>query len=333
MSEGTIAVHAARVAFDELARRGLDAGATLRRAGLSHEALASVDHRLPAGRVLQLWELAAEVAADGWFGVHAAETAAVGSYDLIEYIFSTTATVGDGLARLERYSRLIFDRSIWELDVEPRHARLARHVPRPSRQFDEFTLTFVVTRSWQSAGTRWTPERAELQHEHPDDDGELARFLGCPVRFGADATRLRLAPEVLKLPHVHADSQLLAILLRNADALLDAVPTRGDLVARVASAIMRQMARTLPSLASTAAEVRLPARTLQRRLAERGLSHSSILDDVRRDLAFKYLGDFRLGTSEIAYLLHFAEPAALVRAFRRWTGESPTQYRRRLVAG
>ena len=230
-----------------------------------------------------------------------------------------------------QYSRLIFDRAIWELEVEPRHARLARHVARPSRQYDEFTLTLVVTRSRQASGTRWTPERAELQHDRPDDDGELARFFGCRVSFGADATRLRFAPALLKLLQIHADSRLLAILFRHADALLEAVPSRGDLVARVASAITRQIARTLPSLASTAAEVRLPARTLQRRLAERGLSHSSIVDEVRRDLAFKYLGDFRLGTSEIAYLLHFAEPAALNRAFKRWTGESPTQYRRRLV--
>ena len=317
--------------MDALARRSIDAAELLRLTGLTPEALASIDHRLPAERVMRLWELAADATGDPSFGVHAAEALPGGGYDVIDYILSTAATVGDALSRFVRYTRLVFDHSTWELEIEPRHVRLARHVIKPWRQYDEFTFTLVLSRLRMATGTLWAPERVELQHARHHDDGELARVFACPVSFGAHASAMYFAPELLSVAHLHADSRLLDILVRHADALLNAVSHGGDLMARVSATIAREMRRTLPTLASTAREVRLPARTLQRRLAEHGISHSSLVDGVRRDLAFKYLGDFRLGTSEIAYLLHFGDPAALHRAFKRWTGESPTQYRRRLV--
>jgi AraC-like DNA-binding protein len=76
--------------------------------------------------------------------------------------------------------------------------------------------------------------------------------------------------------------------------------------------------------------VRIPERTLQRHLAEEGVSHSALVDDVRRALAVKYLGSANVSVTEIAYVLHFADPTVFSRAFKRWTGESPAAYRKRL---
>jgi AraC-like DNA-binding protein len=108
------------------------------------------------------------------------------------------------------------------------------------------------------------------------------------------------------------------------------MPAQGPLLARVSSAITRRMANELPTLATTAADVRVPERTLQRRLAEEGVSHSALVDDVRRALAVKYLGSANVSVTEIAYMLHFADPTVFSRAFKRWTGESPAAYRKRL---
>ncbi|TFZ55089.1 AraC family transcriptional regulator, partial [Methylorubrum sp. Q1] len=68
-------------------------------------------------------------------------------------------------------------------------------------------------------------------------------------------------------------------------------------------------------------------RTLSRRLTEEGLSFESVLEEMRRDLALRYLRDTRLSISRIAWLLGFREATAFTHAFRRWTGRSPTEAR------
>lgn len=324
-----MSVLAARPAVAALEERGVDASAVLRTAEISSEALASVENRLPVASVLRLWEAAAEAAHDPSFGVHVAEALPRGSYDVFEHIFSAAPTVGAGLAQLSRYIPLLHDYSTLKLEVEPGHARLVRRVPTIGPQYDEFSMTLLLVRSRQASGTAWAPDRVTFQHERTRDDGELSRVFGCPVVFGAAETELLVPRPVLKLPHPRADAPLLEVLSRHVDARLGSLPQRGALIARVSSAIARRMATELPSLATTAAAVRMPERTLQRRLADEGVSHSALVDEVRRNLALEYLGDPNASVTDIAYRLHFADPAAFYRAFKRWTGESPVAYRRR----
>jgi AraC-like DNA-binding protein len=329
---GTVSVVAARAAVDACAARGVEVEPVLRAARLSREALASIEYRLPYGNVTRLWEAAAVAAGDPWFGVHAAETLPMGAYDVLDYMFAAAATAGDAVARIAEYFRLIHDQSEVRLIVEPRHARFVRRGP-DAPQYDEFSLSLLLLRSRAATATEWTPDGVAFQHARGADTRELARVFRCPIVFGASATEMRFAPSVLRLPHRGADSRLLDLLSRYADSLLRDVPRGGDLVAAVSSSIARQLATRMPSLASTAAAVHLTERTLQRRLASRGETHSKLLDDVRRELALKYIGHAGLSILDIAYLLHFSDATSFLRAFRRWTGEAPARYRRRVFNG
>lgn len=329
--DSTVSVLMARPAVAALEARGLHADEVLRSAQLSREALAAIENRLPHQSVRALWEAAAEAAGDPSFGVHVAEAVSVGAFDVVEYVLSTAETVGAGLSRLARYIPLVHDRGSLELIVEQGLGRLVRRVPVIAPQYDEFSMTVLLIRSRQARGVPWTPTRASFQHQRAPDDGELSRVFGCPVAFGAAETELQIPAAVLALPHAHADSKLFAVLCRHADSLLESTVTEhGPLLARVSSAITRRMATELPTLATTAAAVRMPERTLQRRLAEEGINHSALVDDVRRALAVKYLGSANVSITEIAYLLHFADPTVFTRAFRRWTGLAPAAYRKRL---
>ena len=71
----------------------------------------------------------------------------------------------------------------------------------------------------------------------------------------------------------------------------------------------------------------MSSKTLERRLADKGTSFSALLDDIRSGLAKRYVGDTDLRLDQIAYLTGYSEPAALVRAFKRWTGTTPMQFR------
>ncbi|HEY6099137.1 MAG TPA: AraC family transcriptional regulator [Anaeromyxobacter sp.] len=330
-ADATSTALVARAAIAALEARGIDAGGALRAAQLSREAVSSVEGRVPYLAVRALWEAAAEAAGDPSFGVHVAEALPIGALDVLDYVMSAEATAGAALSRIVRYVRLVHDPVDLRLVVEPDHARIVGGVPMsPAPQLDEFGLTLLLVRSRQATGVRWTPARMTFQHERVHDDGELSRVFGCPVAFGAREIELRFARSVLDLPHLHADSTLLAVVTRFADAALAAVPSPGDLVARASSAIARRMSVELATLSGTAAALGLPERTLQRRLAEAGVSHSGLVEAVRRELALKHLADARLSIAEIAFLLHFADSTAFDRAFKRWTGEPPAQYRRRL---
>ena len=140
-----------------------------------------------------------------------------------------------------------------------------------------------------------------FQHERTRDDGEPSRVFGCPVVFGAAETELLIPRSVLQLPTARRRRAAARVLSRHVDARLESLPQRGALLARVSSAIARRIATELPTLATTAAAVRIPERTLQRRLADEGVTHSALVDDVRRNLALQYLADASVSVTEIAY--------------------------------
>lgn len=326
-----MAVLAASPAVAALEVRGVDAEASLRASQLSREDLAHVENRLPYVCVRALWEAAADAAGDPSFGVHVAEGLPIGALDVLDYVMSAEATAGAGLSRVVKYVRLVHDRAELRLVVEPSHARIVGGVPAlPGTQFDEFVLSLLLVRSRQATGVQWKPDRMVFQHARTNDDGELSRLFGCPLAFGAPEIEMRFAASVLELPHLHADSTLLAVVSRLAGAALESVPARGDLVARAASAIARQMSKELPTIFATAAAMGVPERTLQRRLAAAGVSHSTLVEGVRRELALRHLANAGLSIAEIAFVLHFSDSTAFDRAFKRWTGETPARHRSRL---
>jgi AraC-like DNA-binding protein len=332
-TKGTFSVWAARPALAALVARGIDPEPALRAARLSRQALMQVENRLPHDAVELFWEQAASAAGERSFGVHVAETLPKGSCDLIDYLAAVSATVGEGVARLTHYIRLYFDHSDVHLVIEPRHARLISRAANAARQYDEFIVTTLLERSRQASGKHWFPERVMFQHAHPDDDRELRRVFGCPIRFSAPHIEICFSPRILELPHIHSDSRLLEILLRHADReLLDLGP-RGDAVARASSAVTRQLTKGMPTLSSTAVALHHHPRTLQRRLAAHGVSHTTLVDDARRGLALRYIGDAGLSIAEIAYVLHFSDATAFNRAFKRWTGETALRYRKQMLAG
>jgi AraC-like DNA-binding protein len=326
-----MSVLTARPVVSALEQRGIDPGPVLRTANLSREALASQDHRLPDANVSRLWEAGAAAARDPSFGVHVAETLPAGAFDIFDYLITSAPNVGEALARVCEHSRLLDDRCTLRLAVEPRSARIVTSVST-SRQYVEFALTLVLQRTRQASGIDWVPDRLAVEYERPADDGELARVFGCPVTFREAQTELRFRRSVLVLPNLHGDPRLSAILIRYASLLHGMLPPQSTLLARASYAIAHHIAQELPSLNATARSLAMRERTLQRRLSDHGVSHSGLVDEVRRTLALKHIGDAGITITEIAYRLHFADPTAFYRAFKRWTGLSPRRYRDRLYS-
>ena len=331
--KGTFSVVTARPPVIALERLRIDPRSVLRSAQISRHALESIENRLPAQHVRTLWEEAAVAAGDPHFGLHIAQDLPRGTFDVIEYLFASSMNIGEGLARVATYSALIEDPPPLQLVVEPLVARLIRRTTVATPQLAEFAFALIFVRMRQATRAAWRPQSVTFQHEPVRRDRALERLFGCKVSFGADQDEIVFARSVLQLPLVRRDSRLLAILERYASSLLDELPHHGTIVAQTSHAIALEMARRMPTLPAIAAALRVSPRTLQRRLAGAGITLSKLVDDVRRDLALRHIGDAALSITAIGYMLHFSDTTAFTRAFKRWTGLAPRLYRKRVLFG
>ena len=156
----------------------------------------------------------------------------------------------------------------------------------------------------------------------------MTRFVGTKVEFGADMDEFALNANARELPLIHADAYLNNLLLKNCEAAL--ADRRGDmsqLRTRVENAISSFLPHGRVLVEDVARSLGMSKRTLARKLSDEGLNFTEILQQLRRDLAVRYLGDRKLHVSKIAWLLGFNEVSAFTHTFKRWTGKTPSQMR------
>ncbi|HEY1249877.1 MAG TPA: helix-turn-helix domain-containing protein, partial [Thermoanaerobaculia bacterium] len=191
----------------------------------------------------------------------------------------------------------------------------------------EFTLALAVLDFRQEADGAFRAASLQFRHR-PDDPSDFERVLGCPVRSGAESDALAVPRSSWRLPLRRRDSRLHALLAQQADERMALLGSDASVTAQLRRALAGVMPGGPVDLASVSRRVGTSPRTLQRRLEEEGTSYQDVLDGVRREAAEGYLAESRLSVGEVGYLLGFSEPAAFHRAFRRWTGKTPLEFRR-----
>jgi AraC-like DNA-binding protein len=179
------------------------------------------------------------------------------------------------------------------------------------------------------AGSHWTPVEVYFAHQAPRRDSEHARVFGSPVSFGHQANAFVIEREFLERQVPAADPRLYPILRRHLDQVLAEMPREDDLLASVRRAIGESISNGDPNLTQVGKRIAMGPRTLQRRLKDYGVDFKTLVDDTRRRFALSYLRNRTHTLVEIAYLLGYSEVSAFSRAFRRWTGSTPSDYRRR----
>jgi AraC-like DNA-binding protein len=128
----------------------------------------------------------------------------------------------------------------------------------------------------------------------------------------------------------NADVSLYPVLQRHAEQLLQEklrAQADGGIAALVRAAIVRNLAQDRVRLPLIAQEVGMTQRTLQRKLAEAGLTFQQVLDRTRHELAQDYLKQGTLSLAEIAFMLGYQEQSSFSHAFKEWTGVNPGAYR------
>ena len=320
--------------IEACARLGLDTAQILSAAGLDAATLQDPDARLPVTQVEALWQKAYALSGDPHLALHAIEQLPFGSYRVIDFLASSAPTVGAALAKVSDYFPIVHDVVRLPYVIGDRAVTFAAEAPsRPStitRPYAEYVLAAVFLRTRVATNQRFPLMRVEFSHPRPPDIREHERIFECPVTFGADACRMVIARDVWDMPRTGANPDLFSVLDAHARMLLEQRPAPVDIVGRVREAIESELRGGDPKLESIARRLAMSPRTLQRRLGDHGAVFNEVLDAMRYQAAKSYLAPGDIAATEVAYLLGFAEPSSFNRAFKRWSGRTPMEYRRGL---
>jgi AraC-like DNA-binding protein len=310
-----------------LVAAGVDADAVFTRAGIPLAELGDPERRFPREAMLTLWKTARQEAKDPAFGLHIAEWVPYGSFGVLEYIARSSATLGEALARVGKYARWLDD--VGEVSFVKRGddvtivPLLSDAWPIPSDVM-EGLLAFTVRMARELCGDpSLLPRAVEVRHAPPPDTREHTRVFGVPVRFNAGRDGITFSESQLALPVPKADPALSAILDRHAQELLKRLPSAGTFAERVRGLLAAELRGGNPELEQVAAKLRISARTLRRRLKDEGTGLTALLDELRRELALRYLEEHAMTLDAIAFELGFGDARAFRRAFKRWTGRAP----------
>ncbi|WP_394844929.1 AraC family transcriptional regulator [Pendulispora brunnea] len=300
------------------------------------------DQRLtvPLGVIRDLTESAEHLIADPHIGLRLGTSHKRGDFGIMEFAARSAPTFGAGIERLSKYQRLLNNFVSFESDVRKDEFVISHSIPGDpfgtGRHGHEYTMSVMLNMIRDVTQTPIVPKAVRFAHARSSGTLPLQEFFGTErVEFDQGINTLTFPIELVDLPLVTADAELLALLDGVAERDLQAAPFWGDdgerdWVISVRNHIVETLKRgETPSIEDAADAHHMSVRTLQRRLDEMGCIFAKLVDDVRRELSFIYLQDTRLRVRDVATRLGYAEVGPFVRAFRRWTGDTPRQYRAR----
>jgi AraC-like DNA-binding protein len=337
MRTDSVAGHAGRTTLATWAKAicraleasGCDVPVILARAGFDPGILKEPTGRCPFEQGVALWRCAIDATGDPAFGLKVASHIKHTSFHALSYGLSASSTLKEAFERIRRYCHVVSDAIEYQL---LRCGSEYHFVIHPADNVPLASVDAVVAlhlRMCRSfVGHGYSPLRIELRRPRPPRTEEFQAVLRAPLEFGCAQNRIVFDVESLERLLDGANPEL----ARHNDAIAVqylARIERGNIQARVREVLMRRLECGEPSQEDVAALLSMSARTLQRRLGESGFTYKEILDETRHALALTYLSEPENSLSDVTYLLGFSACSSFTRAFRRWTGLSPSAWRAR----
>lgn len=321
-----------RFGYQAIRRAGLPTEEILTKAGV---ALNQVDTntRTPLNAQYAFWIAAEEVSKDPDIGLHLGEHLPLYRGQVIEHLFISSATFGEGLKRALAYQRLISDALQARLVVDENGCYLTNGEQSFSdnivnRHFSECALSGILRFFKFITEGAFKPIFIDFDFNQGAAEDEYIRVYGCPVSLGQKETRLYFDADILDYPLWQAEPELLQLHEQLAIEKLQEL-ARYDLVGEVRRAIGSTLESGETTLETVAAQLHITPRRLRTQLSEANTSFQQILSDYRCRLAKKLLANTNESVERIVYLTGFSEPSTFYRAFKRWTNETPVEYRKR----
>lgn len=309
-------------------------GDLLAAAGIDPALLARPDAVLPLAAVDRLWQAAARATGIPALGIEVGRRVQPGSYSVLGQVMMTAPDLGAALMEAGRLTPLVGEGGLIEVGHEPgrvlmRYSPLQADWPLVEMRIDAALAGSLTLARWITGLTDLAPEEVRLTRRAPRDPGPWQSLFAAPIVFGAAENALVWRRSQLSTPLRAANEALNSLLRRHADDLVRERLSAEGMVA----AVRRELAGRLASGAAltaeaSAASLNTSLRSLQRALDAAGTSFTQERDRLRQTEARRLLATGTLPVEAIALRLGYAEAAVFVRAFRRWTGQSPARWRK-----
>ncbi|RVU51031.1 AraC family transcriptional regulator [Pseudomonas syringae pv. syringae] len=319
---------------DFIHRKGGDSDRILGRAGLDPEHLQHPTWSLNLGQYCAVFEEAAKQTQDDNFGLRYGSQFKPDGLGMLGYVGMCSETLGDALRNVVKMFPIHQQGSLLRLEEMGEWCRLDYQVQYGAifhkRQDAELSLGMFTNLMRHALGQKWAPERVYFEHPQPQAWHEHCKLFDAPVFFDQPLNSLLFRRSLLDQAMPGRDSRLLTIVMESMSLLVRPTSDSSDangIVHDVQAQIRIQLADGEPNLERVSEQLQIGSWTLQRRLGDSGLTFSQLVDKVRRELAQHYLSQANMPISELALLLGYSEASAFSRAFRRWYGVSPRQWR------
>ncbi len=335
MTEPTVMASMAASFLNYAEGRGVSRAALVQAAGMDEAILLDPDGRVPVRSYGAMMGTAIGISGDTGIALRFAAETGLDKLSIIGLIIDAAGPLEDGIAQVNRYARIIADVDIlsapdrFELRRDGGTVWLIDHFPNANASPTAIEQTFA---NFVGNFRRMMPEAAFLRgvfvtYPAPPHEALYAEVFQAPVTFGADRNALALDAGCLDGLNAAPKPYAFGLYTRHAEALLDSLKKDESTRARVEAALLPDLHQGSASMDDIARDLGMSRQTLYRRLKDEGMTFAEVHDQLRCKMAQDYLTAQKASVMETAYLLGFSEASSFVRAFKRWTGLSPSAYR------
>jgi len=310
-----------------------DAKTALATVGIDPKCIGDADQRVPLAKMHALWELAEQVSEDDCIGLEATKYINPTSFHAITYAHHASSSLRESLERLNKFSSVISTAAIISARDDNEDVvvtlNLVEGAEALSVQAADAFMAIIVLAAKNLVSSLENPVRsAKFKRLSPRDTARHKAIFKCPLSFACDDYEIRIAKRFVDQPLATGNAELVRI---NEKVLAEYIArfNKDNLVAVVYSTLIELMPEGEPTREKVCKVLGLSSRNLHRKLADVGTSYKDILEDARKRLALQYIEQRSLAITTIAYQLGFLDSSSFARSFKRWTGLSPSDFRKR----
>jgi AraC-like DNA-binding protein len=308
---------------------GIEPQAVFAEAGVAVQVTSDPLKRISNTDVTQLFQASIRATGNPYFGIEVGERMQPGNLHALGFAMLASVSLRDFYNRICNYYRVVSQNADFEQEeIDGASVLVARNVASSvCDETQDVWVTMMVRFLRFLYQQELNPLWIDLRRPVPETGEQpFLDYFKCPLKFSAGELRIAIDSSLM-------DRELLggsADLAQHNDQIvmqyLDKME-RKDIVNRVRKLIIEELASGTLSKASVAEKIHMSARNLQIKLAEKETTFQDTLDNTRQSLAAGYIEQSHLAITEIAYLLGFSDASNFTRAFRRWHGVSPREYR------
>lgn len=302
----------------------------LEQAGIDASQITDPNVRFPTSRIIRLWQLTTKVTGDPCVGLRVAELFQPSVLHGLGFAWLSSDTLRDALGRLARFYRIInanLDVSVEDTsDTVDLVIQGLEKWPVFAYEGADAAMAVFVRMCRMTAGSTINPVRVVMLRPKPACYEQFNAFFAAPIEYNASEYRLCFDKVIADRLLDTANPELARI---NDQSVMEYLARfdRASVAMRVRTMIIERLPDGAPNQGAVADALHFSLRSLQRKLKDEETTFKALLEETRRDLAMQYIKGSPRTIGEITYLLGFSEPSNFNRAFRRWTGKTPLEFR------